>query len=254
MGREVSINFPPTRIISLVPSQTELLHDLGLSDEVIGITKFCVHPENWFRSKARIGGTKKLDLEKIRSLNPDLIIANKEENTQEEIEILSNEFPVWISDIQSLHDAIEMIQEVGQITNRAERAASISSEIQRSFSNINPTYPAKKVLYLIWKSPYMAAGRNTFINEMLEKCGFQNAVNEPSSRYPEISVEQISALNPELIFLSSEPFPFKGKHTEEIIAAFPNSKVLEVDGEYFSWYGSRLKDAAKYFESIIDSI
>lgn len=246
MGMEVELSFPPFRIVSLVPSQTELLHDLGLENEVIGITKFCVHPESWFRSKTRVGGTKKLDLEKIAALNPDLIIANKEENTQSEIDWLAQRFPVWISNIITLEDALQMIVSVGEITNRAPQANFIADKIRSSFSALSIS-KRRTALYLIWKDPIMAAGRNTFIHQMLEKAGFENAITDPESRYPELSDEEITKLNPDIVLLSSEPFPFKGKHTEALKQRFPSLTFKEVDGELFSWYGSRLLKSAEYF-------
>lgn len=251
MGREVEISFPPSRIISLVPSQTELLADLGLEDEVVGITKFCIHPIEWFKTKTRIGGTKKVNREKVLELNPDLIVANKEENTKEDIEWLAERFPVWISDIKTLEDALEMIEAVGSITNKEAEAYAISQKIDSSFKVLKANIKhGKRVAYLIWKNPLMAAGRNTFINEMLEAGGFENAICEPESRYPELTDEQLQSLNPEVVFLSSEPFPFKGKHTEELRSKFPKLKFVEVDGELFSWYGSRLLKSAAYFDSL----
>lgn len=249
LGREIELSFPPFRIVSLVPSQTELLHDLGLDNEVIGITKFCVHPESWFRSKTHVGGTKKLNLAKIAALNPDLIIANKEENTQSEIDWLAKRFPVWISDIITLEDALQMIISVGEITNRAQQAAFIEDKIRSSFSSLTFT-KRRSVLYLIWKDPIMAAGRNTFIHQMLEKAGFENSITNPESRYPELSDEEINNLNPDIVLLSSEPFPFKGKHTAALKQRFPSLTFKEVNGELFSWYGSRLLKSVKYFEGL----
>jgi ABC-type Fe3+-hydroxamate transport system substrate-binding protein len=251
MGREVEISFPPLRIISLVPSQTELLADLGLDNQVVGITKFCVHPDDWFRSKTRIGGTKNVNRTKIQELNPDLIIANKEENTKEDIEWLAERFPVWISDIKSLEDALEMIDSIGDITQTPNEAKVISSQSRSSFGALKArTDQQLRIAYLIWKNPLMAAGRDTFINTMLEAGGFENAIQDNPSRYPELTDENLQALEPDLVFLSSEPFPFKGKHTDELRAKFPELKFVEVDGELFSWYGSRLLKSAEYIRSL----
>ena len=236
------------RIISLVPSQTELLSSLGLDKEVVGITKFCVHPEAWFRSKKRIGGTKQLHFEAIVALNPDLIIGNKEENNREDILKLSEKYPVWMSDVQNLDDAEQMIQSIGKITNREEKASEINQDIKTGFQQLPRLKYPLRTLYLIWKNPYMAAGTNTFINDILMRCGFINVVQE--SRYPELSMPKIKSLNPELILLSSEPFPFKGKHSEEVKRRFPQSSILEVDGEMFSWYGSRLQLAHQYLKDL----
>lgn len=242
--------FPPKRIVSLVPSQTELLYDLGLDDEVIGITKFCLHPEKWWKSKKRIGGTKTLHLDTIKSLYPDLIIANKEENTKEQIEQLAADFPVWTSNINTLNDAVMMIEELGKICDKHLIAQSLINSIKKQFLSLNiEYYQPKSVVYLIWKSPWMTVGGDTFINDMLQKAGFKN-VFEHLERYPEISIETIQQINPQLIFLSSEPYPFKETHIAELQVHLPNAKILLVDGEMFSWYGSRLQYAADYFEKI----
>jgi ABC-type Fe3+-hydroxamate transport system substrate-binding protein len=253
MGRVISLNYPPQRIISLVPSQTELLFDLGLDEEVIGITKFCIHPKEKFKSKTKVGGTKKINFEKIRGLNPDLIIGNKEENDQVQIEELMNEFPVWMSDISVLDDALNMIEQVGIITGHTEKAKVIASNIKNRFADLESVSADNlKTAYLIWKDPYMVAGNNTFIDCILKSAGFDNSVK--LNRYHVMSLEQLEDLGPELIFLSSEPYPFKDEHVQEMKNKFPNSKVMIVDGELFSWYGSRLLHTPNYLRSLIKLI
>ena len=248
-GHSISVEKTPLKIVSIVPSQTELLHYLGLSDSIAGISKFCIHPEEIYRTKPRIGGTKKLDIKKIRSLKPDLIIANKEENEEQQVKQLMQEFPVWISDISCLKDALEMIKEVGKMTDTEEKANLLADKIQNDFSVFSKRKKRNATcLYLIWKKPYMCAGTDTFINDMLNYCGLKNIVN--LARYPEISPQTIAQLQPEYILLSSEPYPFKEKHMEELSTICPNSKILLVDGEMFSWYGSRLLYASKYFEDL----
>lgn len=238
----------PKRIISLVPSQSELLWDLGLRDELVGITKFCVHPKEMFKSVERIGGTKTLNLQKIKSLNPDLIIGNKEENDEKQIIELQKEFPVWMSDIYNLQDALFMIRTVGEIVNRAEEANEITNRIYTSFNQLKKM--DKFVLYLIWNNPFMAAGKATFIGDMINKMGLKNVLLDSKARYPQLTLNDIKELNPELIYLSSEPFPFGLKHIEELKYILPQSKIQLVDGEMFSWYGSRLLKSVKYFNQL----
>lgn len=249
LNRNISFNYPPKRIISLVPSQTELLFELGLDAEIIGLTKFCIHPERKFKEKTKIGGTKKLNLDLIRSLQPDLIIGNKEENEQEQVEILMSEFPVWMSDIYDLEDAKKTISDIGSLVDRAPEAAYLNHLITAGFNDLQTlaveNHLDKRVAYLIWRDPYMLAGRNTFINHILALNGLNNVVKE--DRYPEMDLEQLALLKPELIFLSSEPYPFKERHLEEIRLAIPEAQVMLVDGEMFSWYGSRLVKAVQYF-------
>lgn len=244
MGRQVRVPLEPKRIISLVPSQTELLYDLGLSHEVIGITKFCVHPFSWFRVKQRIGGTKQLNLELIRSLNPDLIIGNKEENTKEDIEALGKEFPVWMSDIETLEDAFAMILSIGVMTEKEDEAELLVEESIEAFASLQKLGQGKTFLYFIWDEPAFIAGKNTFIDSMLTKIGFQNACE--LSRYPSLSDAMPAKVD--YVFLSSEPFPFKAEHVFKYQALFPHAKIHLIDGEMCSWYGSRVKLAATYFE------
>ena len=245
MNNIIRLAQKPKRIISLVPSQTEFLHDMGLNDEVVGITKFCIHPNEWFKSKSRVGGTKTVDLDKVKALRPDLIIANKEENTQSEIEALQKLYTVYISDIYTLEDSYQMMTDIGIMTNKNQKATEIINSIQANFKGLKSIN--KKVLYLIWKAPYMLAGQATFINHLLSKCGLINAFNLKSSRYDEISSIEISKLDLDYIFLSSEPYPFKEKHIKEL-EKITKAKVLLVDGEMFSWYGSRLNGFKSYFE------
>jgi ABC-type Fe3+-hydroxamate transport system substrate-binding protein len=264
LEREIEIIQTPKRIVSLVPSQTELLFDLGLEEEVIGITKFCIHPQNWFRTKTRIGGTKQLHVEKIRELQPDLIIANKEENVKEQIEELAKDFPVWISDVNNLPEALEMIAAVGEMTNTKERAETIISQIRANFSALvsNPSTKQKqepkqprqlRTAYLIWKDPYMTVGGDSFISNMLKCAGFEN-IFAHQTRYPEIKISELQHMDCELLLLSSEPFPFKQKHAGELQKQLPATKIILVDGEMFSWYGSRLIKAPAYFQQLQQQI
>jgi ABC-type Fe3+-hydroxamate transport system substrate-binding protein len=240
--------FPPQRIISLVPSQTELLFELDLGDRVVGITKFCVYPTEWFKTKPKVGGTKNFSLEIIDQLKPDLIIGNKEENDADRIAQLSRKYPVWISDIVDWQSAMQMISQVGELVGESGSAKIFVNQIEGVFGHIKK-FQQQRTLYLIWKKPWMAAGKNTFIDTMLSKIGLMNCIEE--TRYPELSNEQITALHPELILLSSEPYPFKEKHIDELRQLLPYAKIVLVDGEIFSWYGTRLLKAPDYFLSLV---
>ncbi len=246
LGNTIQINFPPRKIISLVPSQTEFLFDIGLYDEIAGITRFCIHPSNKVKMKEVIGGTKKFNIEKIKSLTPDLIIGNKEENYKKGIDELSKHFPVWMSDIYNLDDAFDMMIRVSEIVNRKAEGEKLLSEISLSFEKFKPLNAVSTVAYFIWRKPYMVAAGNTFIDNMLSVFGVKN-VFSAFERYPEIEPEKLAELKPNFIFLSSEPYRFTEKHIEEFNAYSPNSKVVLVDGEMFSWYGSRLRFAPEYF-------
>jgi ABC-type Fe3+-hydroxamate transport system substrate-binding protein len=252
-GRTITLHHPPRSIVSLVPSQTELLYDLGLDKTVTGITKFCIHPHSWFRKKIKIGGTKLLKTATIRALQPDLIIANKEENVKEQVDELSMDYPVWISDVHNLQTATEMIETIGEITGNGKKAKTINTEILNNFSQLRPAAKPVKTAYLIWLNPYMTIGGDTFINDMLNRCGFNN-IFENRQRYPLITIEELQAACCELLLLSSEPFPFKEKHIAELQPQLPSTKIVLADGEMFSWYGSRLLQAPAYFSSLIQSL
>lgn len=252
LGRTVFLASPPRRIVSLVPSQTQLLASLGLDQEVVGITRFCVHPKNWHTQKQRVGGTKDVRIDRVKSLKPDLVIGNKEENVKAQIEELSREVPVWISDIQTLDDALGMIKAIGALTDRTAKAAKIANEIEARFYALEnsissqPTFPT---LYLIWKNPWMAAGKETFIDEMLSQAGLHNVVTD--SRYPTLTTTQLRALRPAVVLLSSEPFPFKEQHIEALRAECPETRIIILaDGEPFSWYGSTLLESPAYFQAL----
>lgn len=247
LARKVDVPDFPGRIVSLVPSQTELLADLGLADRVVGITKFCVHPAGWRKAKTIVGGTKQFDFDVIRSLNPDLIIGNKEENYEAGIKQLSAQYPVWMSDIVTLEDSLQMITEIGRLTQTERRAIELRDAIRDSFRGL-PKLPALRTLYLIWRNPWMTAASGTFIHEMLTLAGVSNCISH-LSRYPELTSQQIQALNPQLVLLSSEPYPFREKHIREINQLCPEAKILLVDGEMFSWYGSRLLKFAAYLQT-----
>ena len=251
MNSEIRLESNPSRIISLVPSQTELLHYLNLGDEVIGITKFCIHPKKWHEAKTIIGGTKNVDIEKVRGLKPDLIIGNKEENSKADILKLKEFAPVWMSDIYTLEDSLDMILQVGQLTNRAPQSLELIEKIKSEFNDlkeITTNFPRTSTLYFMWHNPSMIAGNRTFIGDMLDKCGLENVAN--IERYEELKKDK----EVDLVLLSSEPFPFREKHIKEYQSRFPKANVCIVDGEMFSWYGSKLKEAPKYFANLLNDL
>jgi ABC-type Fe3+-hydroxamate transport system substrate-binding protein len=246
MNRVVEIPFLPQRIISLVPSQTELLFDLGLEEKIVGLTRFCIHPKGKVKFKTIVGGTKQFDFKKIKALSPDLILGNKEENYAEGILELEKHFPVWMSDVYTLEDSFAMINAIGALTGTQEEATRIISQI------VFPPVAAREpytAAYFIWRKPYMVAAGNTFINNMLSHFGVTNVFAD-KVRYPEVSVREMGAVKPHFVFLSSEPYSFREVHLAEFRELFPGSEVVLVDGEMFSWYGSRLRLAPAYFQNL----
>lgn len=255
-GYTLQLSAPAKRIISLVPSQTELLYDLGLNTEVIGITKFCVHPEEWFRTKQRVGGTKNPNLQLIRELQPDLILANKEENNKEHILHLRDQFPVYTSDISNIEENSEMIRHIALLINKKWESEKLIQEIKIRYHSPyfgfreDPEIQRKRgALYLIWREPWLSVGGDTFIHYMLNRAGFENCMAQ-ETRYPTVDPANWQREHPAFILLSSEPYPFREKHIPELQQFFPDSKILLVNGEFFSWYGSRVVQAADYFTQL----
>ena len=235
LGRELTLSATPKRMVCLVPSLTELLAYFELDQEVVGITKFCIYPEDWYKDKERVGGTKTIDIEKIRSLNVDLIIGNKEENTKEDIEALMQIAPVWMSDVNSIEDTYLLIASLSSIFNKEELGDQLNRDLQSYFQLHASEGAGKSVLYFIWHNPGFVAGKNTYIDSYLAALGYRNCVSV--ERYPDVN--NIGKINPDVVFLSSEPFPFQENHVSHYQSLYPDAEIILVDGERYSWYGVR---------------
>ncbi|MFD0993224.1 ABC transporter substrate-binding protein [Tenacibaculum geojense] len=257
LKRKLIIKKPIQRIVSLVPSQTELLIDLGLEEKVVGITKFCIHPYYLKQNKKIVGGTKNIKINVIKKLNPDIILCNKEENTEEIVAECEKIAPVHVSDIYTLDDCLELIHQYGNLFNCRTEADKITQKINfklNDFKTFIHNMPKKKVAYFIWRNPWMVAGNNNFINHLLTLNNFDNIYNS-KSRYPEIELKKIRLEgDPDFVLLSSEPYPFKEEHAFEIGRFTHHAKTIFVDGEMFSWYGSRLLKAFDYFKKLHNRI
>ena len=253
LGTTFEIQSTPKRIISLVPSLTETLCDLGLEEKLVGITKFCVHPFHLKSTKKIVGGTKKVHYEKIRLLQPDFIVANKEENTQEMIIELGKICPVWVTDIATIEDVFKTFTDFGRLFNCRTDAQKWIDKITyglTDFKKFRMQLPQRKAAYFIWKNPYMVAGSGTFIDYLLQLNRFENCYGN-QTRYPEIELKKMR-LNgdPDIVLLSSEPYPFKEEDAFEIGRFTHHAKTVFVDGEVFSWYGTRLHKSFDYFKAL----
>lgn len=250
MHRNVLIPTRPKRIVSLVPSITETLYELGLEERVVGITKFCIYPNKWFSNKTKIGGTKNVNMKVIDELAPDLIIANREENSQKDIELLSKKYPVWLSDISNFDEGLHAIELLGEICNAEKEAKKILYRIHMAWSEFHKIKQENKTcMYFIWDEPMMCAGTDTYIGDMIERLGLKNCLE--GMRYPELRSSDLPEYNPDYIFLSSEPFPFKKEHLKKYQSLFPEAKIVLVDSEAFSWYGIRMRYTPSYFKKLM---
>jgi ABC-type Fe3+-hydroxamate transport system substrate-binding protein len=247
LNHTIELKSVPKRIVSLIPSQSEYLWDLGLKNELIGISKFCIHPKEMFEKVTRVGGTKQIDLEKIKHLEPDLVIGNKEENVKEQIEELKKHFPVWMSDVNTLDEAYDMMLKVGEMCGKKTESEKMLSQIIEQMNGIRNLFEGKRVAYFIWNNPYMAAASNTFIDSIMTESGMVNHFKD-KTRYPEVTVEDLKGADH--CFLSSEPFPFESKHAAELQARLKDVKVSLVNGEMFSWYGSHLRLLPDYLKKL----
>lgn len=248
MGYEVQLAHPPRRIVSLVPSLTELLADLGLSEQVVGLTHFCVFPESLYKNRERIGGTKKARVAQIQALEPDLVIANKEENEKDQVEAIKAFCPVWVSQVYDVPSALAMIRQLSEVTGVPEAGHDLINRVHKGIGQL-PSIPPMRALYMIWRKPYMAAGGDTFIHEMMKQISLTNILAD-RDRYPQLSSREISELAPDLVLLSTEPYPFKERHVEELQQHLPHARFRLVDGSMFSWYGSRMEKAIHYLSTL----
>lgn len=251
-GRRLTLTQPPRRIVSLVPSQTELLAHLGLDEAVVGLTRFCVHPADWKRRKSIVGGTKQINVGRLRALQPDLVLANVEENTPEMVETLDTFAPVYVTDVGDVPGALTMIRTVGRLTARAAEADALADAINAAFGTLRAFAPVRAA-YLIWQKPYMTVGHDTLIHDVMRRAGLVN-VFSAQTRYPEVTPADLVAARPGVVLLASEPFPFREKHAAALRAILPETPLRLVDGELFSWYGSRLLQTPAYLAWLRDEL
>ncbi len=251
IDRTIVLEDVPTTVVSLVPSITELICDLAGIEVLVGRTKFCIHPEN-IKPIEIIGGTKTINIEKIKSLKPDLIIANKEENIKAQVEELMNDYSVWVSDVEDFEDGIDLIRRLASLFDKKERGDSIIKNIHSTLNVFNNNNKVP-VAYMIWKEPYMTVGGDTYINSMLSQLNLEN-IFKNKLRYPKVELWELKNSKAEFILLSSEPYPFKEKHVKELESQLIGKKVLLVDGEFFSWYGSRITKKQSYLQTFINHI
>ncbi len=252
LNRLLQFESAPKRIVSLVPSQTEMLHDLGLENSIVGITKFCIHPKHYKKTIQIVGGTKQVHFDKIKALQPDVILCNKEENTKEMVAELEKIAPVHVSDILTIDDALVLFRQYGKLFDIEKTTNKVIADIlQKKDAFINHVLGKTpiQVAYFIWRKPWMVAGNNNIINHLLKINNFDN-VFKSKMRYPEVTLKELVTQNPKVVLLSSEPYPFQEKHIQEIQEVVPNAKIVLVDGEMFSWYGTHLLKAFDYFQKL----
>ncbi|TQS75366.1 ABC transporter substrate-binding protein [Ornithinibacillus gellani] len=248
LDRTISLPHPQKRIVSLCPAITETMFHLQLDNQIVGRTRFCIHPKEKVKPIINVGGTKDMKLDRIHELHPDLIIAEKEENTKEMVETLEKHYPVYVFEIQTYEDAFRMMNDLGKITAREKESNHLQEQIKQQFQLL-PKANGKRAAYVIWKKPYMVVGSNTYIDSLLEMLGFYNPFKEIDGRYPAIEIEDLKRANLDYLLLATEPYPFREKHIDEFKSLLPEVEPIIVDGEMF-WYGGMMLKAAPYFKDI----
>jgi ABC-type Fe3+-hydroxamate transport system substrate-binding protein len=260
-GVTVVLQRPPRRIVSLVPSITETLCHLGLADALVGITVYCVEPRAVVAGKTRIGGEKNPDLEKIRGLAPDLVVANIEENLREHVAALRAwSIPVWVTYPRTVAEGIQLIAELGAVTDTSERASGMLAELEPLYARVveaTARRPPVAVFYPIWRGPYMTINRDTYIHDMLRVCGGHNVFADRAERYPTVTLDEVVARRPSVILLPDEPFRFRPAHLADFagyteVPAVRDGRIHLVDGKPFSWHGPRIADALRRLPGLID--
>jgi iron complex transport system substrate-binding protein len=251
LGRSVRAPKTPQRIVSLCPSITETLFALGLERQLVGRTRYCIHPTEQVISITDIGGTKNPRVDDILKLEPDLIIAEKEENRPEDVAALECDVPVYVTDVRSIPGALAMTRRIGKLCHRSSEAETLAQQIEDRWRELPQVSRPIRVAYLIWRKPWMVAGNDTYICDVLERLGLHNVFADRVGRYPETTLDEIMQFAPDVVLLSSEPYPFKDSHVQEFANALPNAKVLLVDGEAFSWYGARMLLAADTLQLLV---
>lgn len=236
------------RIVSLVPSLTESLVAMGLRDDIVGCTKFCVEPPDLHRQCTLVGGTKDFDRSLILSLHPTHVLANQEENPREAVLDLATKVPTHISFPRAPEDVPSMLRDIGHFLSCPEAAEHWALDIDAMIASLEPRRfkAGPRFLYFIWRDPYMLAGVDTYISRLFACAGWQNAIMG-LERYPTVRVSELSTLSPDLIILSSEPYPFRRRDADRLKGEWPSAPpILKVDGRLLSWHGTQTLAALRW--------
>lgn len=259
-GTFVELAQPAERIVSLVPSESETLHYLGAEDRIAGITKFCERPWSMFKAKTRVGGPKDPDVDRIRELEPDLILCNKEENEKDAVEELREIAPVYVSFVVKVDEAAQLIADLGALTGCGENAAEMVAQIaqgRETVAGAKADYTFRRVLHLVWKDPYMTVSRDTYIYDLLTQAGLEPVVPRIRKRYPMIDGDFIRECNPEAVFFPDEPYKFKFSDIDEFreefadLACVRNDGLYKIDGATVTWFGYRTTLAFDYIAKVM---
>ena len=259
LGVPLALAKPPQRIVSLIPSITELLFSLGLDERIVGVTRFCTYPPEGVTKKIKVGGGKDPDLKRILDLQPDLVIANVEENRREDVEALrAASVPVFVTYPRTVREGIELIFTLGGLTETVPVAEAMAGPIEQVYrETVEQTRGRRpvKVFCPIWRRPYMSINRDTYVHDVIRVSGGENIFADRLERYPEVALEDVERLQPEVVLLPDEPYPFKAKHIEELrtldVPAIRDGRIFLIDGKILSWYGPRIGDSLRVLRELL---
>jgi ABC-type Fe3+-hydroxamate transport system substrate-binding protein len=241
------------RIVSLVPSLTELLVALDLAEALVGRTGFCIHPRQVVRRIPKLGGTKGFRIDKLRELKPTHVLVNIDENRREEVEALADFVPhLIVTHPLTVGDNLDLYRLLGGVFGREQRAEVLCDAFEREWAALNVLAAGlarQQVVYLIWREPWLSVARDTYISRMLAAAGWDTLPLESPVRYPEIDLPALAG-DAEIVFLSSEPYPFREQHVRQLTKQLPGTRSSLIDGEMVSWYGSRAIHGLKYLREL----
>jgi len=254
LNRKIELSVNPERIISLSPSISEYVFDAGGGELLVGRTRYCKYPVSHIKKVPCIGGTKSIDLDRVRLLNPDLIIASEEDNDMETLNLLAETYPVYITRVRNLNEAMENMWHLGELINREKQTLDLITKIKNQFADLKPLEKRKRVMYIMWTNPLITVNENTLIHDVLDRCGFENVTSCFDDKYPRIDIETIEDLKPDVLLMSDDPYPFNKDHVEEMQRRFPKMKIELVNGEVFSWHESHLSKTCDYLSPFLSKL
>ena len=259
-GAAVVLPAPPRRIVSLIPSVTEILFVLGAGSSVAGCTVYCTEPPEGVATKTRVGGPKNPKLDVIRELGADLVVANVEENVREHVETLRRwGIPVYVTYPRSVAAGIRLVSDLGAVVSLPERGREMAAALEAALDDVRRARagkPARRVFYAIWRGPWMTINRDTYTHDMLVLCGADNVFGQSATRYPEVTLPDVARAAPEVILLPDEPYRFRRAHLAGFdacpdIPAVRDRRVHLVDGKLATWYGPRIAEAFRVLPRLI---
>jgi ABC-type Fe3+-hydroxamate transport system substrate-binding protein len=258
--RPIEIKQAPQRIVSLVPSITEALFTFGLGESVVGVTRFCVEPSDGVAAKQKVGGTKTLDVTHVRELQPDLVIANVEENRPEDVrQLIAAGLNVMVTFPRTVAAGIDMMRQIAEMTDSMAAARPIIDEASAALTEARARSESRRPLRVfcpIWRNPWMSVGPDTYIHDFLHVCGGLNIFSRRHDRYPITDLNEIARRDPQVILLPDEPYRFAAKHLPEItkydyISAVRDRRVHLIEGKHLCWYGPRIAGSLRFVQELL---